>query len=459
MNNYKESIDNYIIEALAYLKQTKNLWIKEDHPEIIERLENWNWKTDLATIEERLALVYQKNSFEEKIGTIAINWDDYYNNGITLYFGTENEYQEWGDEDWLDCEIDLDDIVHQIFKDIDGWYDEMEVELDLFKDLFLGLVEIAVINSVETEEFKKLKKQETYLISSAAWHDSEYDMIFNSKETVEYDLILRTEYKIVENEVLKEGFYKIFGEVYDISTKQIIGNKTKEGTIPKEIALFKNLEILQAKNEYLKDLPETLFSLVKLQNLDLSHNKLEQIDDKIAKLKNLKILDISNNNLNNLPDSLCNLNEIERLNVDYNQLKKLPPLESLSKLDSLSAYNNEIIKLTTLPESLTWLNLNTNKLKKLPESITKLKELKTLVLSNNLFDSFPEEIFQLKSLEHLDLGGNPIEDIPRELLSHPKLKKIRIMPNKFSVEKRKELRERFGNILFVGYDSDDKSFM
>lgn len=459
MDNYKENIRSYIRKALAYLKQTKNLWIKEDHPEIIERFEYWDWETDFEKIEQLLLSAYKENTFEGKIGTIAINWDDFYNNGVTLYFGSENEYQEWGDEDWLDWEVNLTDIVNQVFEGIENWYDEMEVELDLFKDLFLGLVEIAAIHSVKTNEFKKLKKQDTYLISSTSWHDSEYNMIFNSKEPVEYELILREEYQETEPEVLDEGYYKIFGEKYKASTRWIRGNSTKVGIMPEEIGLFQNVQELQAKKEYLKNLPENLFSLVKLQNLDLSHNKLETISDNVIKLKNLNILNISNNKISYLPNSLCGLDELERLNIDYNQLKKLPSLEKLPKLDSLSAHNNEIEELSELPESLTWLNLNTNKLKQLPVSITKLKNLKTLVLSSNLFDSFPEEILKLESLESLDLGGNPIEYLPKELLSLPYLKELRMVPNKFPIEKRKELRETFGDILFVGYDSAASSFM
>lgn len=459
MNSYKESIQVYIREALAYLKQTKNLWIKEDHPEIIERFENWDWETDLEKIKQRLALAYQENNFEEKVGTIAINWDDFNNNGFTLYFGSENEYQEWGDENWLDYSVDLTDVVNQVFAGIDNWYDEMEVEMNLFKDLFLGLVEIAAIHSVKTHEFEKLKKHEAYLISSASFHDAEYSMIFNSKEPVAYELVLSKEYKQTENEVLVKGYYELFGGKHEVSTKWIRGNGSRGGIMPEEISLFQNVEELQAKNEYLKNLPQALFSLNKLKDLNVSHNKLKTIGDDIVKLKSLNILDISNNMLSHLPDSLCGLEKLERLNVEYNLLKKLPSLEKLPQLDSLSAYNNEIEEFSELPESLTWLNLHNNKLKQLPESIVKLKNLKTLVLSSNFFDTFPEEILKLKSLQSLDLGGNPIADLPRELLSLTNLKELRVMPNKFSIEKRNELRKTFGGILFLGYDSDAGSFM
>ncbi|WP_420551260.1 leucine-rich repeat domain-containing protein [Tenacibaculum aiptasiae] len=459
MINYKESINTYIHEALIYLKQTKNLWIKEDHPEIIKRLKQWDWHTDLIKIEQRLQSAYKEIPFEENIGTFAINWDDYYNNGITLYFGSENEYQEWPNEDWLDWEIDLTDMVNQIFENIEEWYNEMEIELDLFKDLFLGLVEIATINSVKTDEFKQLKKQDSYLISSASWHDSEYDMIFNSKEPITYELVLREEYKKSVSKVLKEGFYTFFGETHEVSTKWIRGNGSREGIIPEEIRLFQNVEQIKAKNEYLKDLPDALFSLSKLQDLDLSHNKLESISQNITKLQNLNVFDISNNHLSHLPDELAELVELKRLNIEYNQLTKLPSLGKLSKLNSLSAHNNNIEEFSELPQSLTWLNLNSNKLELLPESITNLKNLKTLVISNNSLHSVPKELLQLTSLESIELGGNPLEDLPKELLSLPKLREIRVIPNKFSIEKRKELREVFGNILFVGYDSDANSFM
>jgi len=262
--------------------------------------------------------------------------------------------------------VNLTNIVNQIFLDTDDWYEEMEAELDLFKNLFLGLVEIAAINSINTNEFKNLKKQETYLISSASWHDSEYSMVFNSKVPNTYELMLSKEYKeVAEPKVLEDGYHAFFGEKYKVTTSCIRGNSSREGVMPEEIGLFQNVEELEATNEYLK----------------------------------------------------------------------------------------------ILPESLTWLNLDSNKLNQLPKAIIKLKNLNTLVLSNNLFDVFPEEILKLKSLKSIDLGGNPIEDLPKDLLSLPNLKELRVMPNKFSIEKRKELRETFGDILFLGYDSSANSFM
>jgi hypothetical protein len=459
MNNYQERINNYFNQSVAYLMNTKNLWIKEEHPEIIERFEQWDWEASYKKIVQLLAKAYQENTFEGKIGTIAITWDDFYNSGITMYFGSECEYQEWMNEDWLDWEIDLSEIVDQIFDGIDNWYDEMEVELNLFKDLFVGLVEIAAINSVKTDEFQKLNRQEKYLISSTSWHDAEYNMIFNSEEDVAYDLIIRDEYLKTEEEVLEDGYYMIFGEKYHISTRWIRGCRSKQGLIPEEIGLFQNVKDILGQNEYLKSIPESLFSLVTLENLNLSHNKLETISASVGNLKSLKILDVSHNQLNDLPNAIDGLDQLERLNMEYNQLKALPSLGKLPKLKELSAYNNEIETLLELPKNLTWLNLNTNKLKALPESISQLKHLKTLVLSDNFFTSFPEEILKLEALESITIGGNPIEDIPKELLSLPNLKEININPNKFSIEKRKELKELFGDILFVGYNADKSSFM
>lgn len=459
MTDYEKSIENYIKEALGYLKQTKNLWLKEEHPEIIAHLENWDWKADLKKIEQLFSMAYLETNFEEKLGTLAITWDDFDNNGFTLYFGSENEYQEWMSEEWTDFPISLEDTINQLFNGIDDWYDELDVELDLFKDLFLGLVEITAIRSVKTKEFKALKKQDSYLISSTGWHDAEYDMIFNSDTAIEYELTLRDEYKATEPEVLEEGHYRIFGEIHKVSARCIRGNNSREGIIPDEIRLFKNVEELEAKNEYLKHLPDTFFSLTTLKKLDLSHNKLETLNESISKLKNLSTLEVSNNALTHLPSSLNSLDNLEQLQIQYNLLKKLPAMEKLLKLDFLCAHNNELEELPELPASLTWLNLSNNKLKQLPKSITQLKHLKSLVLSHNSFDSVPEEILSLKALEDIDLGGNPIEELPKELLSLPNIKKITVLPNKFSIEKREELRKTFGDILFLGYDTSLRSFM
>lgn len=48
-------------------------------------------------------------------------------------------------------------------------------------------------------------------------------------------------------------------------------------------------------------LPNDLYSLMKLEILNLSNNKIISVDEKINELKNLKVIDLSSNSLTDLP--------------------------------------------------------------------------------------------------------------------------------------------------------------
>ena len=78
---------------------------------------------------------------------------------------------------------------------------------------------------------------------------------------------------------------------------------------------------------------------------------------------------------------------ITNLDLSKNKLKKLPA--SMVKL-----------------KNLTYLRLNSNKLSSLPDWIGNLTNLIQLSVSNNKLSSLPESIGNLKSLRILDLGEN-----------------------------------------------------
>jgi Leucine-rich repeat (LRR) protein len=48
-------------------------------------------------------------------------------------------------------------------------------------------------------------------------------------------------------------------------------------------------------------LPNDLYTLTKLEILNLSNNKIVTLDEKINELKNLKVIDLTGNSLSDLP--------------------------------------------------------------------------------------------------------------------------------------------------------------
>jgi Leucine-rich repeat (LRR) protein len=93
----------------------------------------------------------------------------------------------------------------------------------------------------------------------------------------------------------------------------------------------------------------------------------------------------------------------------------------------LNAWRSESLMLTELPESLsqlTWLQsliLSGNRLTSLPEWLGQLTHLKSLDLLHNQLSSVPSWIERLIDLEHLHLFNNPIKLLPPEIGSLKKL--------------------------------------
>ena len=129
--------------------------------------------------------------------------------------------------------------------------------------------------------------------------------------------------------------------------------------IPKELASFTNLEVLDLTGN---DLSKADFSLVKsiktLKSLDLTECNLSRFPSAVLYLPNLEILTIWNNKINSIPDELYNMTSLKKLTIGNNNLNYLSPkisqlinLESFeSSSTNIRVYPNEMARLTKLTE-------------------------------------------------------------------------------------------------------------
>ena len=83
------------------------------------------------------------------------------------------------------------------------------------------------------------------------------------------------------------------------------------------------------------------------------------------------------------------------------------------KLDTISLGYNQLTALTNLENApkLTVLDLHSNKLEDLPESIMNMGGLKTLTVSNNELRDINPRIAMLEDLVRLNIEGNPLRSI------------------------------------------------
>ncbi len=207
---------------------------------------------------------------------------------------------------------------------------------------------------------------------------------------------------------------------FDMSIKPIFINLSQNQLtkFPESICID-TLKDLDLSHNKIENLPDKISEMINLESLNLSWNMIQELPRSIGNLRKLQAIELSINNIGGLPDEFCLLENLNEFNMNGYQLDSLPDnfgnLKSLNKLD---LNKNEIAK---LPESfcnlinLHYLYLQENELVELPEDFGKLSNLEDLVLCCNQLKKLPASIVQIDSLQILDIRYNKILDIPAKL--------------------------------------------
>lgn len=198
------------------------------------------------------------------------------------------------------------------------------------------------------------------------------------------------------------------------------------------------LGVLSLSEHGLNELPAQLFDVElvkKLRTLDLSKNNLSDVS-RLGMLTELKLLNLDNNNL--LAGSLnCStkLTKLQSLSLSGNKLGK--PVASKTPNGATSRPNVSVDVFPALPTSLKQLNISSNFLSHIPRSIisASLNKLEKLDLSSNQLATVPDTIGNLGHLEELRLDSNMIVTLPEAIgkLSH--LKVLSLCHNQLQIKK------------------------
>jgi Leucine-rich repeat (LRR) protein len=190
-----------------------------------------------------------------------------------------------------------------------------------------------------------------------------------------------------------------------------------------------NIERYSSGINKLENFLESIFSLRDLRKCDLRFNHLTKIPKDFK--SSLEYLDLSYNKLVKLPN-LHNFDLIKTLNLKSNRLREIP--ESIGSLSSLEVFNLRNNVLIHLPESikslssLKSLDLHGNKFENITISLN--NSVTELELGWNTFENLPNSIKPLSSLEKLGIGGNKITELPDWLGNFPLLKELDLYDNK-----------------------------
>ncbi|KEY65168.1 hypothetical protein S7711_08278 [Stachybotrys chartarum IBT 7711] len=185
--------------------------------------------------------------------------------------------------------------------------------------------------------------------------------------------------------------------------------------VPRDfIQSCKNLRDIKFNNNETRKLPPSLSRAGKLTFLDVSNNRLEQLEHaELNTLSGLLKLNLANNRLKQLPSDFGAYQGLRSLNISSNFLDKFPPF---------------LCNLHTLVD----LDLSFNAIAVLPNEIGNLKNLEKLLITNNrLTDGAPLAFHQLISLRELDIKYNAITSI--DVISQlPKLEFLYAAHNQIS---------------------------
>jgi len=248
-----------------------------------------------------------------------------------------------------------------------------------------------------------------------------------------------------------------------------------------QIKFPKRLKYLNLRYCQINTIPPSVFELEDLEYLNLLENSIWRIPGKIKKLKKLKTLELRwenvffvSSSIKELPletiefsaargkfpkavylmpnlkritattagikrisSKIKNLTKLEYLDLEQNyDLKKLP--ENIGDLKNLKTLNLSVCGLKKLPKSiceltrLEALDLSSNKLTRLPENLGNLTRLKELNLNANKLKSLPESFQKLTQLKALELSQNRLKTLPEGISKLQKVKVAELWENRFN---------------------------
>lgn len=223
--------------------------------------------------------------------------------------------------------------------------------------------------------------------------------------------------------------------------KELYFKRSRLDKIDKKILRYPKIERLSLSKNGIRTIPEFIADLKHLKYFDISNNPIRNIEN-VSQLKNLEELNILYTGIDDI-SMIKNMNKLRKIDISSNNFKKEIPEEFFTtnkKLETLIARGLEVIhsdiddilKNIYNSNSLKHLDLSYNRLDHLPEPITKIPNLKTLVLSHNFLLDIPKNIGQLSKLEYLELDRNPLKNLSYNIGKMPNVKTLKMNETEFS---------------------------
>ncbi|XP_038134225.1 leucine-rich repeat and calponin homology domain-containing protein 1 isoform X2 [Cyprinodon tularosa] len=237
-------------------------------------------------------------------------------------------------------------------------------------------------------------------------------------------------------------------------------SKNRLSDIPSEVCHLVALETLNLYHNCIRSIPDSIIALQSLTSLNLSRNQLGSLPSCLCGLP-LRVLNASNNKLVNLPETIGQLHGLMELDISCNEITALP--RHISRLKALKELNVRRNLLCVLPEDLADLPLvkfdfSCNKVSTIPVCYRKMRQLQSLQLENNPLQSPPAQICikgKVHIFKYLSLEACRSEKMPDSLYL-PVMERLSFpRPYTGSVEDMEQQRKQDSD-SGVGSDNGDK---
>ncbi|XP_068916358.1 insulin-like growth factor-binding protein complex acid labile subunit [Tenebrio molitor] len=338
----------------------------------------------------------------------------------------------------------------------------------------------SVLDYLPRLEYLDLRNSRIKQLPEIAFSNNTYlrTLILAQNELVDFDMA-RTVGKLQQLDSLDLSFCNLtqplnedaFTDATKIRTLYLSGNSLFASDLLVALAPLSHLEKLSLSNCGLTRLPDTFRNFKSLQELDISHNPLDDAFVKIlTPLEKLEYLNMGYSNLSHIaPTSFSKMTNMKRLVLSGNDLYSLEAglFGNLTKLESLElnlcglrrAINATLFFNNFTYTDLTELKLAGNPLQVskfgplLPKQLSRLENLDlsncnltflptdafywtrnitTLILSGNHFSTPDDLLFLvlLPKLKVLDLRYNNLTRfLPKYLVENPKIETLKLVGN------------------------------
>ncbi|XP_013404030.1 malignant fibrous histiocytoma-amplified sequence 1 [Lingula anatina] len=170
---------------------------------------------------------------------------------------------------------------------------------------------------------------------------------------------------------------------------------------------------------HIQHIPTTIHKCVHVKKINASNNGLTALPDSISLLVNLTHLILSWNKFTTFPTEVCGIPNLEHLDLWYNKLASLPPnIVGMTALKRLLLGKNNFTEFPDLVFALPCLEelqLSHNKMANVPRDIGRMTKLRKLWIDNNHLTQLPYQLVNLSKLEDLRVSGNRFTSLPKSV--------------------------------------------